>query len=448
VDRRRAVAHLAACTATGGVLAACGGAASTSGADPTPARAPVTIEVLTRAGVGNPTGHSQYYNTITPQLFTPETSITVRFIDAEPDVAQKLIVLAAGGTLPDGSWYGVIGDGQGGPPGAMNGIYKPLDEWVKKDARFDIKPYFPALLDAFSLKGKLYALPVHGHYGQNVLYYNAPLVDAAGITVPKDGSWTIDQLLAAAQKLVRKDEGLWGFLPDNAAAANESTPFWVRLFGGEMLDETGTKCLLDSAQCRTAFEWVAGCQHKAGVIDDLFRSGGATALFQPGKLAFYNSNAAGVATLRKPGQELIRFELGTAIFPRGPTGKLSSQVSGSGMGIVGTTKQQATWEWIKFITSKEVGVLGMISGGAGNAGGRSDVYNDPRLAAWDPLFPTLLKAYPQGPDTMRRPANHRRADFNAIVTEELRPYLEGKAGLNEATARTVQRANALLAQQP
>ena len=174
----------------------------------------------------------------------------------------------------------------------------------------------------------------------------------------------------------------------------------------------------------------------------------ATALFQPGKLAFYNSNAAGVATLRKPGQELIRFELGTAIFPRGPAGKLSSQVSGSGMGIVGTTKQQATWEWIKFITSKEVGVLGMISGGAGNAGGRSDVYNDPRLAAWDPLFPTLLKAYPQGPDTMRRPANHRRADFNAIVTEEMRPYLEGKAGLNEATASTVQRANALLAQQP
>jgi ABC-type glycerol-3-phosphate transport system substrate-binding protein len=244
---------------------------------------------------------------------------------------------------------------------------------------------------------------------------------------------------------VRKDEGGWGFFPDNAASANEATPFWVRLFGGELLDETGRRCLLDTPQARAAFEWVAGCQHKHQLIDDLYRPGGSNELFNPGKLAFRNSNAAGVATLRKPGQEVIRFGLGVAVFPKGPTGRLASQVSGSGMGLVGTAKQAPSWERIKFITSKEVGVQGMISGGAGNAGGRSDVYNDPRMHAWDPIFQTLLKAYPQGPDTMRLPANHRRAELNAIVAEELTPYFQGAAGLNEATGRTVQRVNTLLA---
>jgi ABC-type glycerol-3-phosphate transport system substrate-binding protein len=116
------------------------------------------------------------------------------------------------------------------------------------------------------------------------------------------------------------------------------------------------------------------------------------------------------------------------------------------MGMVGTTRQQAAWEWIKFITSKEVGVLGMVSGGAGNLGGRDDVYTDPRVLAWDPIFGIMQKAYPNGPDTMRRPANHRRPDLNQIVKDELTPYFQGSTGINDATTRLVQRANTLLAQ--
>jgi multiple sugar transport system substrate-binding protein len=433
--------------AAGGVLAACGGSSSTGGAPAagaSPAKGPVTIEVLTRAGVANPTGHSQYYAHITPERFTPENNITVNFIDAQPDVNEKLTVLAAGNTLPDVSWFGIVADGSGGPEAATKGIFKPLDDFVKKDAKFDKAPYFKALLDAFSVGGKLFALPVHGHYGTNVLYYNANLIKAAGINVPADGSWTVDDMIAAAQKVVRKGDDVWGFFP--ATDLSESGVFYIREFGGEFLDEAGKKCLLDSSESRTGLEWVRNAQAKFQTIDNLYRDGGFTRIFEAGQLGFFNATPAQVALYKKPGQQVIKFELGVALFPRGPGGRRGTQASGSGMGLVGTAKQDASWEWIKFITSKDVGVIGVTTGGAGSPGGRTDVWNDPRFLAFDPVYAAIIKAYPQGAGSVRLPANYRRTELLKVAGDELAEFYRGNVSVTEATSKAVQQANAVLSQ--
>jgi multiple sugar transport system substrate-binding protein len=405
----------------------------------------VTIEVLTRAGVANPTGHSQFYAAITPQRFTPETGIAVTFVDAQPTVAEKLLVLAAGGTLPDASWFGVVADGSGGPDAAARGIFRPLDDLVKSDGRFDARPYLKALLDAFSVGGKLYALPTHGHYGTNVLYYNADLTRAAGVTVPQDGSWSVDDLITAAQKVVRKEDDVWGYFP--ATDVSEAGVFFLRQFGGELLDEAGKRCLLDTAEARAGLEWVASARTRFQVIDDLFRSGGQRALFDAGKLGFFNATPAEVALFRKPGQELIKHELGVALMARGPGGRRGTQASGSGMGITappGTPKHGAAWEWLKFITGKETGIAGVLTGGAGSPGGRTDVWNDPRFLAFDPVYATIVKAFPQGAGAMRLPANNQRPELIRVVNEELAELYRGTAGVAEATTRAVQRAASVL----
>ena len=424
---------------SGGALAGCGGVAASQ---PAASKQPVTIEVLTRAGVASPSGHSQFYNAITPQQFTPESGITVRFIDAEPDVAQKLLVLAAGNTLPDVSWFGAVGDGAGGPEAAEKGIFKPLDELLKKDSKFDTRPYFKALLDAFSTGGKLYALPVHGHYGTNVLYYNPTLTRAAGVNVPADGNWTVDEFLAAAQKIVRRGDDVWGWQPGGIGDMNDYGNTYVRTWGGEFLDEAGKRCLLDGPESRAALEWVGNAAFKAQTINDLFRPGGG---FENGQIAFANATPAQVATWKRPGQTVLKFDVGVAVWPKGPTGRRGSNASGSGMGLVSSRHQAASYEWIKFITSKEVGVIGAVSGGAGTPGGRTDAWNDPRLLAFDPVYANLIKAYPQGIGALRRPANHKRPDVLKVASEELLTFYRGSASINDATARAVQRANAVLA---
>ena len=183
---RRRVLGGAAAGALGLAAAACGPATGggSGGNQAAPSKGPVTIEVLTRNGVASPTGHSQFYDQRAKKLFTPETGITVNLVDAQPDVGEKLTVMAAGGSLPDGSWFGVVADGNAGREQANRGIFKPLDDLAKKDSKFDLKPYFKSMLDAFNVDGKLYALPTHAHYGTHVLYYNKNLTDAAGRAHP------------------------------------------------------------------------------------------------------------------------------------------------------------------------------------------------------------------------------------------------------------------------
>ena len=436
---RRRIVLSASTMAAGGLLGACGGTSSIGtapGAAGSPAKGPVTIEVLTRAGVANPTGHSQYYAHITPERFTPESNITVNFVEGQPDVNEKLTVLTAGGTLPDVSWFGVVADGSGGPEAATKGIFKPLDDFVKKDSKFDTKPYFKALLDAFTVNGKLFAFPVHGHYGTNVLYYNANLTKAAGVTVPADGSWTVDDLITAAQKLVKKSDDTWGYLP--ATDLSESGVFYIRQFGGEFL--------LDSKEAQAGFEWVRNAQVKFQIVDALYRDGGFTRIFEAGRLGFFNATPAQVALYKKPGQEIIKFELGVALFPKGPGGRRGTQASGSGMGMVGTAKQAAAWEWIKFITSKEVGVIAVTTGGAGSPGGRTDVWQDPRFLAFDAVYGTIIKSFPQGAGSVRLPANHRRTELLKVTGDALTDYYKGTTSVAEATSKAVQQANVLLSQ--
>ena len=62
---------------------------------------------------------------------------------------------------------------------AATDLTKHLYHFAKKDAKFDRAPYFKAILDALTVEGKLYALPTHGHFGTNVLYYNKNLTRAA-----------------------------------------------------------------------------------------------------------------------------------------------------------------------------------------------------------------------------------------------------------------------------
>jgi multiple sugar transport system substrate-binding protein len=154
-----------------------------------------------------------------------------------------------------------------------------------------------------------------------------------------------------------------------------------------------------------------------------------------------------VALFKKPGQELIKFELGVALMPKGPGGRRGTQASGSGMGItapLGTPKQAAAWEWVKFITGKETGIAGVLTGGAGSPGGRTDVWNDPRFLAFDPIYATIVKTFPQGAGSMRLPANNQRPELIRVVNEELAELYKGNAGVAEATGRAVQRAGAVL----
>jgi hypothetical protein len=56
----------------------------------------------------------------------------------------------------------------------------------------------------------------------------------------------------------------------------------------------------------------------------------------------------------------------------------------------------------------------------------------------------VAKALPQGPGSLRQPANLRRAELLAAVNTELTAFYQGRAGVAEATTKAVQAGNAIL----
>lgn len=85
-------------------------------------------------------------------------------------------------------------------------------------------------------------------------------------------------------------------------------------------------------------------------------------------------------------------------------------------------------------------------GGAGSPGGRTDVWNDPKLLKYDPIYAATLKAFPQGAGSLRLAANHRYADTTKAVNEELTKYLKNEAGLADATSKAAAAGNVILGQ--
>lgn len=73
----------------------------------------------------------------------------------------------------------------------------------------DLSPIAPALLQAFTYDGSLYAIPKD--FDTVGLWYNKALFDAAGVAYPDD-SWTWQTLRDAAIKLTDPTNGVYGFV--------------------------------------------------------------------------------------------------------------------------------------------------------------------------------------------------------------------------------------------
>jgi multiple sugar transport system substrate-binding protein len=159
---------------------------------------------------------------------------------------EKLLTLLAAGTAPDvfKTLFGKFG-----AFGAL-GVYTPLDDYVDaypELTQFD--DFFANHIEGCRINGQLMALPNDG--APEGIWYNVDLFDAAGQAYP-DWDWTWDTLTDAAKELTVKDGAI-------TVQHGVGQPFWLETIwsnGGEILDEEGTKCLLDQPEAVEALTWM------------------------------------------------------------------------------------------------------------------------------------------------------------------------------------------------
>lgn len=169
---------------------------------------------------------------------------------------DKLQAMVAAGEAPDvmsihGAYF---------IPLAANGALLDLDPLIAGDPEFDLKDFYPRLVELCRYEGPLYSLP--RYTSVYVLFYNKDLFDAAGLGYPDD-TWTWDDYLAAARRLTVDDPDperrRFGCVIDFWGARVYP---WIWSSGGEILDASGRRCLLDGSGAREALEFLVGLRHR------------------------------------------------------------------------------------------------------------------------------------------------------------------------------------------
>lgn len=343
------MASLAACSAGGG-------SQSRSAGTPTVTRRQITIKFITPAALG--LERTMYENFILKfQDEHPEIKVEVSF-EAWDDYMTKLPTILAGGVIPD----------------VIHQHMSIVQDYGQRGALLDLKPYMdrdgirpedyiPALFDAFSNEGKVYAIPKDSAaWG---VYYNKQMFDKAGVPYPSL-DWTLDDFREMAIALTIDRNGRpasdpkfdprrikqWGFswlVP--TPTDSENARGFVRAFGGDWYNKDYTETLITQPPVIDDFTFFhqLRCQHHAAPSPsqalgqgDPFRSG-LTAM----AVAFHNMDFF-------CRQENVRFEYDVTYLPKGPGGQYVP-VGASGWAIPAQAPhKEEAWELVKYLTSEPV----------------------------------------------------------------------------------------------
>jgi ABC-type glycerol-3-phosphate transport system substrate-binding protein len=172
---------------------------------------------------------------------------------------QKYPTAVAAGTPPDMVIFHAAEVNQM----ASEGLMLPMDDVIFSDGTLNKADFNPSVIENITFDGQTMAVPFDNHGW--LLWYNTKLITDAGLdpnNLPKNGT----EFIEWAQKLTTDVNGLHptdaGFDKDNVEVwAHEFTwprytiPTTLWQFGGDITNEDGTQCLLDSPESIAAIQY-------------------------------------------------------------------------------------------------------------------------------------------------------------------------------------------------
>jgi len=363
---------LAAAASLTMAVAGCGGANNNNGAASSSSSAPAGTAASTASGSAPASAAGGEKTEILLGYYSDEKSdskmkeLIGQFTAAHPNISvktqsapygqfyQKLDTQIAAGTAPD-VW---LSDGVYVMKYAERGAVRDLTDWIAKDLKADDYYGLEYNKDA---DGKYWGVPQGIQVG--VLFYNKDLFDKAKVSYPTD-DWTWEDLKKTAARLTVDAKGKTaeesGFDKNNVNQFGLTffsiTEGWfsvLKSYGGGVLDETGTKSIIDSEPNKKAFEWMVDGMSRGIITDpvDLKSFQSNTAVFPSGSAAMRIGLYARVLAANEAG---LNYDV--TLLPKGPDGKRSAPVIANSWVVNAKSsdvKAQAAWEWVKYWATQD-----------------------------------------------------------------------------------------------
>jgi sorbitol/mannitol transport system substrate-binding protein len=348
---------------------------------------------------------------LTPSLFTAKTGIKVNYTVLDEGTLRQVTTrdVAAGGRQFDVAMIGPFEAPQFGQQGSL----VDLTPEATSDAAYQLNDIIPAVRNALSADGKLYAAPFYGE--SSFLMYRKDVLKKAGVTMPDHPTW--DQVAAAARKVnsssmagicLRGKPG-WGDL-----GASFTTV--LNTFGGTWWsakpDGSVDKAMVDQPAFKQALQFYTSLVHDAGEKDAANSSfNECLSQYKDGKVAmWYDATVA--AGLLEASDSPVKGKNGYAAAPIEKTQNAGWLWSWALAIPKTTSKQDLAWKYVSFATGpqylEEAG--SKIPGGwaALPPGTRKSTYEIPQYkeaakAFAKPTLDAISSAPITNPGTTKRP---------------------------------------------
>ncbi|GGJ36080.1 ABC transporter substrate-binding protein [Deinococcus roseus] len=357
------------------------------------AHAATTITIAT---VNNP-------DMVTMQKLTPEFNklypdITVKWVTLpENELRQKITLDVASGA---GSFDIATVGAYEVPIWSKNGWLEDLSALFSKNPDiakdYDLNDVLPGIRGALTVGGKLYAVPFYAE--SSMTFYNKDLFKKAGLTMPRNPTWSQIQNFAA--KIHNPQGGIYGICLRGLPGWGENMgPFttMVNTFGGRWFD-LNWNAQVNSAAWKNTLEFYVNLQRKYGAP-------GATGngftenltLMSQGKCGMWVDATVAAGFLSDPGSSKITKSVGFANAPTGPgTKRGSSWLWSWNLAIPkSTTHENEAFKFITWATSKDYIALVAREKGTWAAvppGTRTSTYQNPNYKKAAGAFSNLVLA--------------------------------------------------------
>lgn len=239
---------------------------------------------------------------------------------------------------------------------AQAGFLQPLDARIDSTSDYDADDFFDPLVDITTVDDTRYGVPFY-NYALGYIY-RTDLMDEADVAAPE----TLDELVTTVQKLDDADHAGIAMQPQRGYKVFEEWANWLFAAGGSIYDDNGD-VTLDTPEAKRALEAYIDAYKTAApenslnwAVDDAVRSvssGGSASLIT------YNWN---LPVLNDPDGASGDLAGDFALAPM-PGGK---QALGAWSWALpaNSAEPDAAWAFVSWLTSPDVDVERVISGGA------------------------------------------------------------------------------------
>lgn len=304
---------------------------------------------------------------------------------------------------------------------AATGGLRPLDQYIRA-YHLDTTSFFPAIIQANTLDGQIFALPWTIDGG--LWYYRRDLLEKYGHQPPS----TWDDLPFLIRNLRAQEEQTAGYVwqADGYETLTCNVLEFIWAYGGEVIDQGNI--VFDSPATRTALRQMAELIASGVSPGEVttYQETATLALFQSGKAAVMRNWSYAWDRLNRPDSP-VAGRVGMAPLP-------ASCLGGSSLALSAFSQHpEQAFRFVAFLVSYESQAQLALQETQPPA--LESVYADPLLLEADPSLQALHAALSA---TRPRPQTSLYPELSAIIYTEVHKLLTQQQGV-ETTAETIQR---------